>query len=98
MVSAAAVFALRSLPLAKLDDIGVFEHVARAHVDTLAGAAWRNRRKNSAMNNVRSCSLMRRPMRVLRSFAANAASSVRSTLPGAAGWHWADFAEVSDDQ
>jgi hypothetical protein len=30
----------------------------------------RNRRKNSAMNKARSCSLVRRPMRVLRSFAA----------------------------
>jgi len=37
VVSAAAVFALRSLPLAKLDDIGVFEHVARAHADTFTG-------------------------------------------------------------
>jgi hypothetical protein len=37
MVSAAAVFAPRGLPLAKVDDIGVFEHVADAHVDTFAG-------------------------------------------------------------
>ena len=37
-VSAAAVFAPRVLPLPKFDDIGVCEHVAGAHVDTLAGA------------------------------------------------------------
>jgi hypothetical protein len=36
MVIAAAVFAPRGLPLAKVDDIGVFEHVADAHVDTFA--------------------------------------------------------------
>jgi hypothetical protein len=37
MVSAAAIFALRGLPLVKVYDIGVFEHVAGAHVDTLVG-------------------------------------------------------------
>jgi len=42
MVSAAAVFAPRvraprRLPRVKIDDVGVFEHVADAHVDTLAG-------------------------------------------------------------
>ena len=38
MVSAAHVWAPCRLPLSKLNHIGVFEHVADAHVDTLAGA------------------------------------------------------------
>lgn len=41
MASAAAVFAARAfaprrLPRVKIDDVGVFEHAAGAHVDTLA--------------------------------------------------------------
>ena len=36
MTSAAAVFAPRRLPFAKIDDIGVLEHVADAHVDPFA--------------------------------------------------------------
>ena len=89
MVGAAAVFAPRGLPRAKLDDIGVFEHVADAHVDTFAGGGRAQSAQKLRDEWARSCSLVTRPMRVLRSFAASAASSVRSTLPGAAGWHWA---------
>jgi hypothetical protein len=37
MVITAAIFAPRGLPLVKVDDVRVFEHVADAHVDKFAG-------------------------------------------------------------
>ena len=54
MVRATAVFAPRGLPVVKVDDIGVIEHNADAHVDAFAEGGLAQSAQKLAMNRARS--------------------------------------------
>jgi hypothetical protein len=94
MVRATAVIAPRGLPLVKVDDIGAFENVADAHVDTFAvgGPAQSAQILRDELGPFMLFGETTNEGSPLICGRRGAASSVRSTLPGAAGWHWADFA------